>query len=68
METDRDLRDPHVLSALMLRAALEVNHDSVVIFFTRHANRIEQNVSAAEDPSLREPALRLWKLMREQFG
>jgi hypothetical protein len=52
----------------MLRAALEVNPDSLILFFTRHVKRIEENVRAAEDTSLREPALRLWQLVQERSG
>jgi diketogulonate reductase-like aldo/keto reductase len=66
LETDRDLGDPRVLPALMLRAALEVNRDSVIIFFSRHIARIEENVAAAVDSSLRDSAVRLWELVREQ--
>ena len=67
-ETGHDLSDDDVLSSLMLRAALEVNPTSIVLFWTRRPARIVSNVAAAENTRLSEPARRLWQLVQVAFG
>jgi hypothetical protein len=66
--TGQDVGDDRVLSALMLKAALEINRNSLVLFWTRRIERIERNVAAAEDTSLSEPAVRLWELSQATLG
>jgi hypothetical protein len=67
-ETDQDLGDPAVLAALLLRGALDVNEDSIIIFFSRRVARIEANMRTAEDATLRPAALRLWELARARWA
>jgi hypothetical protein len=60
--TGKDIGDERVLAALLLKAALEVNRNSLVLFWTRSIERIERNAAAAEDNQLTQPAIRLWEL------
>ena len=67
-ETDSDLLNTEVLGALLLKAALEMNPESVILFFTRRRKRIEAAVEVVRDRALRAPALRLFELVNEGSG
>jgi hypothetical protein len=67
-ETDRDLSRPDVLSALLLRAALDDKPDSVVLFYSRHPERVLANAAVVDDDSLKAPAKRLLELLRQHSG
>ncbi len=61
-----DLRKTSVLAALMLGASLQRNPGSVVLFSSKRAEHIRDNVRIAEDTTLREPALRFHELMQAE--
>lgn len=62
-----DLADAGVLAKLMLKAALEVNHESVILFSSKHPGHITGNVAVAEDATLAVPALKLYELVQEEL-
>ena len=63
---DRDLRSREVLAALMLKASLEQNPASVVLFSSRDPAHIHHNVAVAEDATLAEPARLLYALVQAE--
>jgi aryl-alcohol dehydrogenase-like predicted oxidoreductase len=63
-----DLADPQVLSALMLKAALLENPEGIVLFSSKRAEHIRENVAAAEDATLRCPAGRLYALIQSEIA
>jgi hypothetical protein len=50
----------------MLKAALEINPSSVILFSSKKPANILANVTIAEDDRLRESALRLYSLVQSQ--
>lgn len=68
-EIGTDLRDPGMLAALMVKAALERFPESVLLVSSKDAAHLHQNVRSAGDASLSQPALRLADLVqREHFA
>ena len=63
---DRDLRSREMLAALMLKASLELNPASVVLFSSRDPAHICHNVAVADDAALAEPARRLYALVQAE--
>ena len=63
--TGHDLREPAILSSLLLKAALDAYPDSIVLFSTGNEAHIFNNVTVAEDDKLTCPAARLAALIRE---
>jgi choline dehydrogenase-like flavoprotein/aryl-alcohol dehydrogenase-like predicted oxidoreductase len=60
-----DLQEPSVLARLLLRAALDEHPNALTLFSTSSEEHIYENVSAARDEKLRDPAHRLRKLIFE---
>jgi D-threo-aldose 1-dehydrogenase len=60
------LGEAEMLAALMLRAALDVNLESVILFSSKSAAHIEENVRIAGDKGLTEPAQRLYGLVQAE--
>lgn len=58
-EVGADLAQPGTLAALMLKAALVSNPDSLILVSSRNRHHIDENVRIAGDDSLTEPAHRL---------
>ena len=65
-ETGTDLADAHVLAKLMLKAALVLNPESVILFSSRNEKHIRENVALAEDETLSAPALALYGIVQAQ--
>lgn len=63
LETHRDLSNAAVLSKLMLKAALVMNPESVILFSSKQEKRIHANASVSDDASLEAPAKRLYELV-----
>ena len=61
-----DLVDPKALSALMLKAALLENANGSVLFSSKRAEHIRDNVAVAEDAVLESPARRLYALVQSE--
>ncbi|HWB33649.1 MAG TPA: aldo/keto reductase [Acidobacteriaceae bacterium] len=66
-EVGADLRDRHVLAALMLKAALVENPGSVVLFSSKSVQHMQRNAATAEAGELAEPARRLYALVRREL-
>lgn len=62
----QDLDRREVLAGLMLKAALEMNPESVILFSSRDAQHVRENVRVAEDAALAAPARRLHALVQQQ--
>ena len=67
-EVGVDLADAAQLARLMLRAALVINPASVILFSSKKAAHIQQNVRTAGDASLDAPARKLYDLMQTRRG
>ncbi|HEY0264922.1 MAG TPA: aldo/keto reductase [Granulicella sp.] len=65
-ETGRDLADAKELAALMLKAALVMNPDSVILFSSKNPTHIAENVRVAGDAALEAPARSLYALMQTE--
>jgi D-threo-aldose 1-dehydrogenase len=65
-ETATDLRNPELLAKLMLKAALHLNPESVILFSSRRPEHIRANVEVAENAGLIAPATRLYKLVQAE--
>ena len=65
---DRDLRRPTELAALMLKASLEANPESIVLFSSKTPHHILANVALSQDESLRAPALLLHRLIQNEIA
>jgi D-threo-aldose 1-dehydrogenase len=65
-EAGADLQAPGMLAALMLKAALVLNPDSIILVSSRDPGHITRNVRVAEDDSLAEPARRLYELAQRE--
>ena len=59
-EIGADLAQPGMLAALMLKAALVLNPDSIILVSSRNPAHIRENVRVAGDGALVEPARRLF--------
>jgi D-threo-aldose 1-dehydrogenase len=64
--TGSDLRNADLLARLLLKAALELNPESVILFFSRRPKNIEAAVATEVDASLAPAALRLWEIVRTE--
>jgi aryl-alcohol dehydrogenase-like predicted oxidoreductase len=62
-ETGMNLSETSILSKLMLKAALVMNPQSVILFSSKQAPRIRTNASVSDDASLESPARRLYELV-----
>ncbi len=65
-EVDADLAQPGKLAALMLKAALVLNPQSVILVSSRNRHHITENVRVANDRSLAEPARKLYTLAQRE--
>jgi aryl-alcohol dehydrogenase-like predicted oxidoreductase len=63
-----DLADRETLAALMLKAALVENPQSVILFSSKSPAHIRHNVQIAEDRSLEDPARRLYSVVQEEIA
>ncbi|HXE06704.1 MAG TPA: aldo/keto reductase [Acidobacteriaceae bacterium] len=63
-----DLSDPEMLAALMLKAALEENPHSVILFSSKNPAHMQRNVHTAEDGALAEAARRLYAVVQREFS
>ena len=61
-----DLADARALSALMLKAALLENPSGIVLFSSKRAEHIGNNVAVAGDATLESPARRLYALVQSE--
>jgi aryl-alcohol dehydrogenase-like predicted oxidoreductase len=64
--TGRELARREVLSALMLKAALVLHPDTLLLVSSKNPAHITQNVRVAEDASLGTPARRLYELVQRE--
>jgi aryl-alcohol dehydrogenase-like predicted oxidoreductase len=62
--TGTDLHRAENLAALMLKAALVFNPDSIILFSSKKPAHIQHNVEVAGDASLEAPARRLYELVQ----
>jgi len=62
-QTGFDIAEPDALKKLMLKATLELRPRDIVLFSSLNRQHIAHNVDIANDNALREPALRLAKLL-----
>ncbi|HWG17017.1 MAG TPA: aldo/keto reductase [Acidobacteriaceae bacterium] len=67
-EVGADLSDSGVLAALMLKAALEQNANSVILFSSKSPAHIQKNVRTAEDNVLAESARRFYALVQREYA
>ncbi len=65
-ETGADLAQPGMLAALMLKAALVHNPESIILVSSRNRHHITENVRVANDPSLTEPARKLYQVAQRE--
>jgi D-threo-aldose 1-dehydrogenase len=61
-----DVTAGDTLAQLMLKAALIMNRESVILFSTKHVQHLRNNILAAEDASLEEPTRRLYALIQSE--
>jgi aryl-alcohol dehydrogenase-like predicted oxidoreductase len=64
--TGRDLARREQLAALMLKAALVLYPDTIVLVSSKNPAHIRENVHVAEDASLEAPARRLYDLVQRE--
>jgi D-threo-aldose 1-dehydrogenase len=62
-----DLNDREVLASLMLKAALNENPRSVILFSSKSPEHIRHNVRVAGDSSLEEPARRFYRMVQREM-
>jgi D-threo-aldose 1-dehydrogenase len=67
-ETGENLADAETLAHLMLKASLEQNPQSVILFSSKRAAHIAANVKVAEDQAIAVKALRLYDLVQTDQG
>lgn len=65
-EIGADLGAPGILAALMLKAALVLNPQSVLLVSSRNEAHITENVRVAEDDTLADPARRLYEVAQRE--
>ena len=63
-----DLADADTLARLMLKAALIMNPDSIILFSSKRPEHIRANVETANDSSLEAPARSLYTLAQAEIG
>ena len=63
-----DLADPQALSALMLKAAMVENPDGIILFSSKRAEHIRNNVAVARDTTLDSAARRLYALIQSEVS
>jgi aryl-alcohol dehydrogenase-like predicted oxidoreductase len=61
-----DLADAAALSALMLKAAMVENRGGIILFSSKRAEHIRNNVEVANDATLDSPARRLYALIQSE--
>jgi aryl-alcohol dehydrogenase-like predicted oxidoreductase len=61
-----DLARREVLASLMLKAALVLYPNTILLVSSKNPAHIRENVRVAEDPSLEEPARRLYHLVQSE--
>ena len=61
-----DVGEAEVLARLMLKASLECNPESVILFSSKRAEHIKNNVAVVDDAGLGEAAMRLYALVRAE--
>ena len=66
ISTDKDLGDIRTFAGLMLKISLTLNPNSIILFSSRDAAHITENVRVSNDASLIEPALRLYSLIQNE--
>jgi D-threo-aldose 1-dehydrogenase len=64
--TNTDLRNPEALAHLMLKAALIINPDSIILFSSKNPAHIHANVCTAADTALELPARKLYNLVQSE--
>lgn len=64
--TGRDLARREQLASLMLKAALVLNPNTVLLVSSKNPAHIRENVRVAEDASLEQPARRLYDLVQRE--
>ena len=64
--TGRDLGRREELAALMLKAALVLYPDTILLVSSKNPAHIRENVHVAEDASLEAPARRLYDLVQRE--
>lgn len=64
--TGRDLARREELASLMLKTALVLNPNTILLVSSRNPGHIRENVRVAEDASLEEPARRLYHLVQRE--
>lgn len=65
-EVNADLARPGMLAALMLKAALVLNPQSVILVSSRNRHHITENVRIAGDNTLVEPARKLYDVAQRE--
>lgn len=61
-----DVGEADVLARLMLKASLECNPESVILFSSKRAEHIRNNAGLLDDAALGEAAMRLYALVRAE--
>ena len=61
-----DVGEAEVLARLMLKASLECNPESVILFSSKRAEHIRNNAALVDDAGLGEAAMRLYALVRAE--
>jgi aryl-alcohol dehydrogenase-like predicted oxidoreductase len=64
--TNTDLRNPKALAHLMLKAALNMNPTSIILFSSKNPAHIQANVHTAANTSLELPARQLYNLVQSE--
>ena len=64
--TGEDLSNPGILANLMLRAALDQNPASLILFSSKNPHHIQANVDIASQPALTHPAAQLYHLVQAE--
>jgi D-threo-aldose 1-dehydrogenase len=64
--TNIDLRNAEALAHLLLKAALLMNPNSIILFSSKKTAHIQANVLAASDDTLELPARELYNLVRAE--
>ena len=64
--TGHELARREQLAALMLKAALILHPDTILLVSSKNPAHIRENVHVAEDASLEQPAMRLYELVQRE--
>jgi len=65
--TNTDLSSPEHLAHLMLKAALVMNPESIILFSSKNPVHIQANLKTAEDRALDAPARELHRLVQTEW-